>query len=273
MEELRPRLYEHAAMCFSAPRVMTFLGRRYRENYNGEVKTHWHRRQPGGAVKHWVKAVQCPEDVRQARLGAADRDGDPRPAGGSPCIGARWKQDGRVQWGWFAMNKGVANLFHYARVGCQANTAYLEARLRWSTTWERRSELFRAAACCRPAIKGGPAAGYNPCRVRIRPCFGRCCAGARGARIPQPRVGGTSLRPPPGDEVERRRRLRPSEPPDRLAAGARTDREDSRKASLSRDRCAGSTLHEHRDRVAREKLFPAQLTVPPLDAHAKDRAL
>ena len=52
---LRPALYEHAALCFGAERVMTFLGRRYRETFQGEVRTNWHRREPGGAVKHWVK--------------------------------------------------------------------------------------------------------------------------------------------------------------------------------------------------------------------------
>src|SRR5262249_55878481 len=52
---LRPRLYEHAALCFGAPQVMTFLGRKYRETFQGEVTTHWQRREPGAAVKHWMK--------------------------------------------------------------------------------------------------------------------------------------------------------------------------------------------------------------------------
>jgi hypothetical protein len=55
LKTLRGRLYEHAALCFSAPQVMTFLGRRYRETFQGEVQTRWYRREPGAAVKHWVK--------------------------------------------------------------------------------------------------------------------------------------------------------------------------------------------------------------------------
>ena len=55
LAQVRPYLYEHAALCFGAEQVMTFLGRRYRETFQADVRTHWHRREPGAAVKHWVK--------------------------------------------------------------------------------------------------------------------------------------------------------------------------------------------------------------------------
>src|SRR5262249_48133633 len=116
---LRPHLYEHAALRFDAPQVMTFLGRRYRETFQGEVKTQWHRREPGGAVKHWIK--------RNA-LKMYDKDGtvlrietvinDPHEFKIHRC---RHKQDGTQEVGWFPMSKGVANLYRYAQVGQQAN--------------------------------------------------------------------------------------------------------------------------------------------------------
>jgi hypothetical protein len=122
---LRPRLYEHATQCFGAEKLMTFLGRKYRETFQGEVRTHWHRREPGGAVKHWIK--------RNA-LKMYDKDGtvlrietvinDPREFFVHRC---RHKQDGTQEVGWFPMSKGVANLYRYAEVGQQANARYLEA--------------------------------------------------------------------------------------------------------------------------------------------------
>ena len=57
LAELRPKLYEHAGLCFSAPRIMSFLGRKYRETFAGDIKTHWHRREPGAAVRHYVSAM------------------------------------------------------------------------------------------------------------------------------------------------------------------------------------------------------------------------
>lgn len=55
LETLRPQLYEHAYLCFGAEQLMAFLGRKYRETFRGEVTTRWYRRQPGMAVKHWIK--------------------------------------------------------------------------------------------------------------------------------------------------------------------------------------------------------------------------
>ena len=122
---LRPRLYEHAGLCFGAEQVMTFLGRKYRETFQGQVKTHWHRREPGGGVKHWMK--------RNA-LKMYDKDGsvlrietvinDPREFF---VHRRRDKQNGTQEVGWFPMTKGVANLYRYAEVSRQANARYLEA--------------------------------------------------------------------------------------------------------------------------------------------------
>lgn len=119
----RPALYEHAAFCFGADQVMTFLGRKYRETFQGEVRTHWHRREPGGAVKHWVKGNALKMyDKGVLRIETVINDPTEffvhRP---------RLKRDGTEEVGWFPMSKGVANLYRYAQVGQQANARYLEA--------------------------------------------------------------------------------------------------------------------------------------------------
>jgi len=125
LESLRPRLYEHAALCFSAPQVMTFLGRKYRETFQGEVTTRWHRREPGAAVKHWMKRnalKMYDKDGRVLRIETVIND--PKEFFVHRC---RNKQDGTQEVGWFPMSKGVANLYRYAEVCQQANARYLEA--------------------------------------------------------------------------------------------------------------------------------------------------
>jgi hypothetical protein len=150
LASLRPRLYEHAALCFGAEQVMTFLGRKYRETFQGEVKTQWHRREPGAAVKHWVKrnalkmydkaglvlrietVINNPEEFFVHRI--------------------REKQDGREELGWFPMTKGVANLYRYAQVGQKANERYLEALAVVTDLGVGQRHLDR---CCAPVCHQG----------------------------------------------------------------------------------------------------------------------
>jgi hypothetical protein len=120
---LRPALYEHAALCFGAEQVMTFLGRKYRETFQGEVRTQWHRREPGAAVKHWVKGNAL-KMYDKGVLRIETVINDPREFF---VHRPRQKQDGTVEVGWFPMSKGVANLYRYAQVGQKANARYLEA--------------------------------------------------------------------------------------------------------------------------------------------------
>jgi hypothetical protein len=125
LSTLRPRLYEHAARCFGAPQIMSFLGRKYRETFAGDVKTCWHRREPGSAVRHTVKrnvlkmydkagvVLRIETVINQAREFRIHR--------------TLHKQDGTKEVGWFPLTKGVANLYRYAQVGQKANERYLEA--------------------------------------------------------------------------------------------------------------------------------------------------
>ncbi len=125
LSSLRAALYEYATLGLSAPRLMTFLGRKYRETFQGEIQTHWHRREPGGAVKHWVKGnalkmydkhgtvLRIEPVIRNPREFFVHR--------------VRQKRDGTAETGWFPMNKGVANLYRYAQVSRKASERYLEA--------------------------------------------------------------------------------------------------------------------------------------------------
>lgn len=122
---LRSALYEHAALCFGAPQVMTFLGKKYRETFQGEVRTQWHRREPGAAVKHWVKRNALKMyDKAGTVLRIETVINDPTEF---VVHRTRRKQDGTEEVGWFPMSKGVAHFYRYAQVGEQANHRYLEA--------------------------------------------------------------------------------------------------------------------------------------------------
>jgi hypothetical protein len=125
LETLRPRLYEHAALCFGAAQIMMFLGKKYSNNFLGEVKTKWHRREPGGAVKHWIKRnalKMYDKDGRVLRIEPVIND--PREF---MIHRTRDKQDGTQEVGWYPMAKGVANLYRCAQVCHQASARYLEA--------------------------------------------------------------------------------------------------------------------------------------------------
>lgn len=125
LASVRSALYEHAAMCFGAEQVMTFLGRKYRETFQGRIQTLWHRREPGAAVKHWVKrnAIKM-YDKAGLVLRIETVINNP---GEFFVHRERQKANGRVEIGWFPMNKGVTNLYRYAQVGRAANERYLEA--------------------------------------------------------------------------------------------------------------------------------------------------
>jgi len=125
LASLRPALYDHAATCFGAEQVMTFLGRKYRETFQGEVRTHWHRREPGAAVKHGIKgnAIKM-YDKAGTVLRIETVINEP---GEFFVHRPRLKLDGSEEVGWFPMSKGVANRYRYAQVGQQANERYLEA--------------------------------------------------------------------------------------------------------------------------------------------------
>lgn len=200
---LRPRLYEHAALCFGAEQIMTFLGRRYRESFRGELKTHWHRREPGGAVKHWMK--------RNA-LKMYDKDGNVlriEPVINNPrefvVHRSRDKQDGTQEVGWYPMSKGVANLYRYAEVCRQASGRYLEALTVVDDLGVGQRELDQR--CAPVAYQGRRRRALQPLSAGDQALFQATLRGeyaVRGFRNGE--LGEVLLGPAPGDPKERRRR-------------------------------------------------------------------
>ena len=200
---LRPALYEHAALCFGAERVMTFLGRKYRETFQGEVKTHWHRREPGGAVKHWVKRNALKMyDKAGVVLRIETVINDPteffvhRP---------RLKNDGTTEVGWFPMSKGVANLYRYAQVCQKANERYLEALAVVKDVSVGQRELDRR--CAPVTFQGRTRRALQPLGRDDQALFQAVLRGEHAVRgFRNGELAERLFGPSPDDDRERRRR-------------------------------------------------------------------
>lgn len=255
LESLRPRLYEHAALCFSAPTLMTFLGRRYRENFAGEIQTKWHRREPGGAVKHWIKRnalKMYDKDGTVLRIETVINDPReffvPRP---------RQKQNGTEEWGWFPMSKGVANLRRYAHVSRQANEHYLQALAVVDDLGVGQTELERQ--CSRVTYRGRPRRGLQPLNRADQTLFAAVLRGefaVRGFRNRE--LAAHLFAAPPHDPTERRRRC------GQVCRQIALLRAHGLVAKVPRSRRYRVTALGHRFMSTalhlRAKLFPEQLT-------------
>jgi hypothetical protein len=199
---LRPALYEHAALCFGADRVMAFLGKKYRETFQGEVQTRWHRREPGGAVKHWVKGNALKMyDKGGTVLRIETVINNPREFF---VHRPRLKQDGTEEVGWFPMSKGVAHLYRYAQVGQQANARYLEALEVVNDLGVGQRELDR---CCAPvSYQGRVRRGLQPLGRDDQALFSATLRGEHAVRgFRNGELAERLFGPRPRDPAERRR--------------------------------------------------------------------
>jgi hypothetical protein len=125
LADLYPRLLDHAALKFSAPDILAFLGRRLSPRFDGEVLTTCKKdRQPGARIKHRVKNnwLKMYDKFGQI-LRIETVINQPREF----RVRRRRVRDGQQQMVWCPMNKGVANFYHYQVVARAANNRYLDA--------------------------------------------------------------------------------------------------------------------------------------------------
>jgi hypothetical protein len=255
LEPLRPRLYEHAALCFGAEQVMTFLGRRYRETFAGDVRTHWHRREPGAAVKHWVKRnalKMYDKDGTVLRIEAVINN--PREFF---VHRVRHKHDGMEEVGWFPMSKGVANLYRYAQVSQQANARYLEALAVVDDLGVGQRELDRR--CAPVPYQGRTRRALQPLGRDDQALFAAALRGEHAVRgFRNGELAERLFGPRPSDPTERRRQCgRVSRRISLLRAHglvAKIPRTRRYRVTESGQRFMSTALH------LRSKLFPKELT-------------
>src|SRR5437667_7814597 len=83
LSELYPRLLSHSTLCFGAKEVMSFLGKKIRSQFEGEVVTDVSdlsfKRIAGSRIKHRV--TELAEDVQQGRFGPPVGNGHQRSGG------------------------------------------------------------------------------------------------------------------------------------------------------------------------------------------------
>lgn len=125
LQELFPRLVDHALQHFSPEDVLRFLGRRLHPNFDGEVLTMFRGdRDPGTCVKHRMKGnVVKMYDKFGLMLRVETVINQPREF----HVRRRRKRNGVWKMVWCSMNKGVANFYRYHEVAAASNARYLSA--------------------------------------------------------------------------------------------------------------------------------------------------
>jgi hypothetical protein len=174
LAELYPRLVDHAALCFKAPDILGFLGRRLHTRFDGEVLTECRKdRLPGTRIKHrvknnWIKMY----DKRARVLRLETVINDPREF----KVRRRRIRDGQSTMVWCPMNKGVANLYRYQEQAQAANGRYLAALAAAQQPPKEARDLQRLGDSLRHANRSY--AGFNPARAGDMFLFACLCQGA-----------------------------------------------------------------------------------------------
>jgi hypothetical protein len=125
LAKLYPRLLDHALLHFSAPDILTFLGRKLHHRFDGEVLTDCKKdRLPGARIKHrvknnWLKMYDKFGQILRIET-VINQPGEFKVR--RQCV-----RGGQEKMHWRTMNKGVANFYHYRHVAQAANQRYLDA--------------------------------------------------------------------------------------------------------------------------------------------------
>jgi hypothetical protein len=170
LSELYPELLSHGTLCFGAKEVMTFLGRKLRGSFEGEIVSglsDFNGRMPGCRIKHrvkenWIKmydksglvlrvetVINNPEEFR---------------------VRKKVTRKGKTTVEWVPMRKGVAYLFRYYQVSLQANSRYLEALAVVVDPTQAKRELDRLTTRKKDSAGRGCAA-FNPLARRDAELF------------------------------------------------------------------------------------------------------
>jgi len=128
LSELYPRLLSHSTLCFGAKEVMSFLGKKIRSQFEGEVVTDVSdlsfTRIAGSRIKHrvkqnWLKMYDKAGSVLRLEMVINDPEGF--------TVRKEVTRKGKKVFKWVDMLKGVAYLFRYKDVSLAANGRYLNA--------------------------------------------------------------------------------------------------------------------------------------------------
>ena len=114
LNELYPRLLSHSTLCFGAKEVMSFLGRKIRSYFEGEIVSDSSdlsfKRIPGARIKHrvkqnWLKMYNKAGSVLRLEMVINEPEGF--------TVRKQVMRKGKKVMRWVDMRKGVAYLFRY----------------------------------------------------------------------------------------------------------------------------------------------------------------
>jgi hypothetical protein len=168
------RLLEFALLTFDPKKIFCYLGRKWHENFNGEVQTHYKSvRDPGACIKHlmkrnWLKMYD--------KLGLLVRvETVINQPGEFKIYRECFHRDGSKSKGWFPMCKGVGNLHHYQSHALGCNHRYLDALAAVDDPTPSYDDLKKLTE---PVCRNDRSyAGFNPARTQDLQLFTAVLAG------------------------------------------------------------------------------------------------
>jgi hypothetical protein len=119
-----PDWLKYAVETFDCQDILTFLGRKFHGNFQGEVTGDLKRRPQGRRLKYYLKGNSLKLYDKAAVLRVETTINRPREF---KVLRVSRTATGQVQRQWKPMGKGVANFWRYAQVARHANQRYLDA--------------------------------------------------------------------------------------------------------------------------------------------------
>ncbi len=198
------RLLEYAWLTFSPRDLFGFLGRKWHEHFDGEVRSRCKtEREPGARIKHsfknnWLKMYDKFGLILRVET-VINQPGEFKVF--RECA----HHDGTTSTGWHPLLKGVGNLHHYQRHALACNQRYLQALAAVDDPTPAYDDLRTLTEPKRQ--QDHSYAGFNPAREQEAQLFQAVLAGdhiAQGFRNQDVRV------PLFGDSNDRKKRQRQS---------------------------------------------------------------
>jgi hypothetical protein len=178
LQDFAPRLLEYSTRSFSARDVMTFLGRKPHDKFEGEVITDLREhelrgRLPGRRVKHrmkqnWIKMYD--------KAGLVLRIETVINALEEFRVRRRVRRRGRRKTEWVPLRKSVAYLFRYREICLQCNSRYLAALAQVEDPTPALRALDAITVSKTPTA-GRPVKAFNPLARVDSQLFGALMSG------------------------------------------------------------------------------------------------
>jgi hypothetical protein len=174
LSKLFLRLLEFALLTFTPKKVFCYLGRKWHEQFNGEVQTHYKSvREPGACIKHFLKKNWL---KMYDKLGLLLRvETVINQPGEFKVLRECRHRDGSKSTGWLGMCKGVGNFHHYQSHALSCNQRYLDALAAIDDPTPGYDDL---KALTEPVRRNDRSyAGFNPAREDEARLFAAVLAG------------------------------------------------------------------------------------------------